>query len=146
MRIALTCSLALALAACADYPRDVEGTLDRVRTTHQLRVGLAVSPGAERGAVERYIDAVAKEANANAVIVSGPAEPLLARLEEGELDLVMAEVARDSPWAAEVAIIEPLRERVAGRRSIGISPIARNGENQWIALLERQSRDLEAGP
>jgi hypothetical protein len=42
-------------------------------------------------------------------------------------------------------VIESLAERPLGERRVGLSPIARNGENRWIMLLEREARDLRAG-
>ena len=76
---------------------------------------------------------------------SAPTERLLSRLEEGELDLVVAEVATDSPWRRDVAVLEPLSRRRAGGRVLALSPVARNGENRWIGLLEVEARDMAAG-
>jgi hypothetical protein len=28
---------------------------------------------------------------------------------------------------------------------VGLSPMARNGENDWIMLLEREAREMRAG-
>ena len=72
-------------------------------------------------------------------------EALFAALEKGDLDLVVTEVADDSPWLTEVAVIDPLSRRRVGERLLGLSPVARNGENRWVALLERQQRDMQAG-
>ena len=68
-------------------------------------------------------------------------ESQLARLEEGDLDLVIGEFHEKTPWAAPVAIIEPLSTRRAGKRVLELAPAAQNGENRWIALIEREVRD-----
>lgn len=136
--------LLLLLSACADYPRDTEGTLDRVTKDRLIRVGVMANSlnGEQRGLTRAYLSRVARATHAQPRTVVGGAEPLLSYLEEGQLDLVVGELAADTPWMPDVAIVEPLAERVAGHRNIGLHPIARNGENQWIALLEREARDM----
>ena len=76
----------------------------------------------------------------------GPAESQLARLEEGKLDLVIGEFIADSPWATSVAIIEPLATRRSDKRRFELAPAARNGENRWIALVEREVRASVEAP
>ena len=135
----------LALAACGPYPRDVSGTLDRIERTHRFSVGLADMRSGDEQAARRLVARLEQATGAKATIVAGPLESRLARLEHGDLDLVIAEIAEDSPWIAPVAVIEPIGRRSAGRRVLGLSPIAMNGENRWIALIEREVRD-SAGP
>ena len=132
----------IALAACGPYPRDVSGTLDRIERTQRLKVGLAeLRPGDEMAA-RRFLARLEHATGARATIESGPLESRLVRLEHGDLDLVIAEIAEDSPWVTPVAVIEPLSRRREGRRGLGLSPIAMNGENRWIALVEREVRDM----
>ena len=83
---------------------------------------------------------------ARAALVTGSAEPLLLDLETGKLDLVIAEMSKKSPWARDVAVIEPLATRRAGEEEIALSPIARNGENRWVMTLEQTVRDLDNRP
>ena len=78
-------------------------------------------------------------------VIDDHLQRLVPRLEAGELDLVIGEIAEDSPWRTEVSVIEPLSEHSLGERTIGLSPIARNGENRWVMLLEREVRDLRFG-
>ncbi len=94
-----------------------------------------------RAAGLAYLSRLAAATGARARIRQGASETLLADLEHGELDLVLGEFAGDSPWRADVAILEPLSTRKVGRHRIGLSPVARNGENAWIMLLERLARD-----
>jgi ABC-type amino acid transport substrate-binding protein len=145
-RAFLVCLAAL-LSACGAFPRDIDGTLDRLRSAGIVRVGLIAGPetARDRALIGAYLDRVGRATGAAPRIVTGAAEPLLAGLEAGQIDLVVGEIATDSPWITDVAVIEPLAERMLERRRIGLSPIARNGENQWIMLLEREVRDMQAG-
>lgn len=141
--------LAALLPACGAVPRDIDGTSERVRAGRVIRVGLIAGPGPatarERALTGAYLSRLGRATGAAPRITAGAAEPLLAGLEAGGLDLVLGEIATDSPWAGDVAVIEPLAERIVARRRIGLSPIARNGENEWIMLLEREARDMKAG-
>lgn len=146
LRVALAAALAL-LAGCGALPRDIGGTRDRVQESRVVHVGIfqGTLAGPDRGRALTYLDRLRRVTGASPQVITGDAEPLLARLEAGELDLVIGEVATDSPWITGVAVIEPLAERQVGGRTIGLSPIARNGENSWIMLLEREVRDLRGG-
>ena len=137
--------LLLALSACGSYPRDPDGTLDRVRASHVFRVGLIpTAPGADARA-PAFLAAVTNATGARPVTVTGGAEPLLLELEAGKLDLVIGELADDSPWVDRVSILDPLAERTTPSGRVTLHPIAKNGENAWIMLLERQRR-LVGGP
>ena len=144
MRWGITVSLLL-LAACGQYPRDIDGTFDRVRESGVLRVGYAPLDPRDRGSTEAFVDRLARAAGARPRASAAPAEHLLARLEQGEVDLVIGEFAQDSPWFDEVALLEPLSERRVGERKLGLAPVARNGENAWIGMIERTVRDARAG-
>ncbi len=132
-----------ALAGCNAYPRDIEGTLDTIETQRIVRVGLIgnYSNAGDRYLTEAFLARLAHATGASPRIVTGSAEPLLVQLETNQLDLVIGEIAQDSPWNTDVAVIEPLAVRSMGERQIGLSPVARNGENRWIMLLERLVRD-----
>ncbi|HYD08051.1 MAG TPA: hypothetical protein VEC60_20110 [Reyranella sp.] len=137
-------ALVAAAAACADYPRDIDGTLDRIRESRVLRVGATLAPD-DVDLAQDYVSRLERATGARATMSAGPAEQQIALLEAGELDLVIGDFAEDSPWLTEVAVIEPLNERVVGDRMVGLAPVAANGENRWIMLLEREVRNLRAG-
>ena len=137
--------LCLALAACGPYPDDIAGTLDHVEQSGEVRIGLTELRPRDEQAARRFVARIERATGAKARIDRGPAESQLARLEEGDLDLVISEFAADSPWGASVAIVEPLATRRAGKRVLELAPAARNGENRWVALIEREVRD-GAGP
>ena len=134
--------LCAALGACSDYPRDIEGTLDRVESSKVIRIGLvsgAVSPD-----FRPYVTRLERATGARAAISTGHGEQLLARLEDGQIDMVFGAFAKDSPWRDDVAIVEPLGGVKVGARELRFSPVARNGENRWVMLLEHEVRDMKA--
>ena len=135
------------VGGCGLVPRDIAGTRERVENSHVIRVGLQQGSlsGDGRARAVSYLDRLGHATGAQPQITTGAAEPLLVQLQEGELDLVLGEVAADSPWVSEVAVVEPLIERQLADRVIGLSPIARNGENRWIMLLETTVRDMRSG-
>lgn len=134
---------ALVLAACADYPRDAEGTLDAVRDRGTIRVGVTEIPPSDMIVLQNVGRDLGRATGARMDLMVGDQERLLAQLEEGEIDIVAGLLAEDSPWIADVALIEPLTEQPAGQRKIGLTLAARNGENAWIGLLERTVRDAK---
>jgi hypothetical protein len=144
-RFLLAGALMLAAAACQQLPRDPDGTLDRVRSGRSFRVGMIAS-GDHRdgqGLEQAFIRRVAAATGARPLVTEGAAEPLLLDLEEGGLDLVMGMVSPKSPWVNEVAILQPLGQTLDQPRLL-LVPIARNGENEWIMLLEREARAVRA--
>ncbi|MDT9599425.1 transglycosylase SLT domain-containing protein [Sphingosinicella rhizophila] len=138
------CLCAALLAGCDGIPKDPGGTLHRVRAEGQFRVGLiagdAARPNADRE--QAFLRRVASAAGARAVTVQGAAEPLLEDLEHGRIDLVVGELAPDSPWAKRVTILPPLDVESRGAQRIELSAMAANGENAWIMLLERSARHV----
>ncbi len=138
--------LVLTLAGCGPYPRDVEGTLDRVERSHVMTVGMAAIDPRDAASAKAYLGRVARATGSQPQIASGSAERLLAQLEAGELDLVIGEFADDSPWLQSVALIEPISIRAVGERTVGLAPVAANGENRWVGLLEREVRDMREAP
>ncbi|HEY5723026.1 MAG TPA: hypothetical protein VIT45_11960 [Allosphingosinicella sp.] len=140
IRPLLSIALLAASAGCGSIPADPDGTLERVRAEGRYRVGLIASsnrPLAPERA-QALLRRLSVATGARASIEPGPAEPLLARLEEGELDLVVGEFAEPSPWASKVTITEP----IAANGPTALAAAARNGENAWIALLFREARTV----
>jgi len=134
----------LLVTACGPYPRDIEGTLNRIDDARVIRVGLTQVEPADAPAARAYLALLERRTGATVRTTTGSAERQLAALEAGELDLVIGEFAEDSPWFHSVAVIEPIASRSVGDRRIGLAPVAANGENRWIALLEKAVRDLGA--
>lgn len=131
--------LAIGCTACSAIPADVEGTVARIERDRRFRVGL-IEPLPDGVAVRRYIADVGQSVGATPEIETGAAEPLLLRIEQGELDLVLGEFDRKTPWSKRVSPLPPLATRRIGTADVDLTPIARNGENRWIALLDAQTK------
>lgn len=142
MRALILCLL-LPLAGCGDFPRDVEGTRDRV--TREGRFRAAIAAGTPAREAQALIARIGQAAGAQAELSSGTTEPLLKALEAGEVDLVIAPMERKSPWATMVHFLPPLA-RDQGTAGIDLVAMARNGENQWIALVDREARAIGGEP
>lgn len=142
MKSLLLLAASLLICGCDSVPADLDGTLDRVRSERSYRVGWAASPDSPLAPdrAEALIVRLSRATGARAAIEPGAAEPLLVRLEEGSLDLVVGEFAETSPWAKQVAISSP----IAARGPVVLAAAARNGENAWIALLFREAKAVAA--
>lgn len=143
MKWRLAFCAALTLAACDRLPRDPDGTLERVRAERVFRVGLIAAGDAPIGAERQrnFLDRVARATGATPQLTDGASEPLLIALEEGKLDLVIGPLSPESPWVSRVALLEPIGETETPQH-LALTPIARNGENRWIMLLEAEARPL----
>jgi polar amino acid transport system substrate-binding protein len=104
---------ALTLAAACEFPRDVEGTLDRVRGG-TLRVGaiegapFIVTDGEQVTGVEaRLVEQLAGSLDADLEWVTGTSDDLLAALEHHSLDLVVGGLVSDDPWGSKVTFTLP---------------------------------------
>ncbi len=135
-------TMALACAGCDAIPRDIDGTLARVGRDRQFRVGI-VEPTGRTDKIRRYVARVAAASRATAVVEKGAAEVLLLRLEQGKIDLVLGRFDRKTPWATRVFALPPLATDRIGPADVDLIPIARNGENRWVALLDAQTRAIE---
>lgn len=99
----------LALAACDSFPRDVEGTLERV-SGGTMRVGVVENPpwtvraDTEWGGVEpRLVRAFARELGAEVEWVPGTEQEVLEGVERRQLDLAVGGLTRRSPWRKGLA-------------------------------------------
>ena len=108
-------------------------------------MGLTDIEASDRPSALALVQRLAEATGATAAVSTGQVEDQLARLEDGQLDLVVGRFAEDSPWLSAVAILEPLSSRKVGQRTLNLAPVARNGENRWVALVEREIRDSAGG-
>ena len=137
----LLCLAFLAASSCGEFPRDAEGTLERVRAERVFRVGL-VAPlhaGNLDPRAKALLRRVGQSTGARPSLESGDAEPLLDRLKEGELDLVIGRFEKNSPWKTLVSFGPPLRIQRHKKTEFHLTAAARNGENAWIGLLEAEA-------
>ncbi len=136
--------LTVLLAACDSLPRDQEGTLDHIREKGIVRVGIVASAAPPHYAdrLQALIERAAGASGGRAEIVEEASEPLLMMLEAGEVDLVVGEFDRSSPWSRRVHLLPPLVSEAHGKSQVEATAAARNGENAWIMLLEREAKAL----
>ncbi len=121
--------LMLCSAGCSDYPRDSADTSDRLRGGGTLRVGW-VGSHAHSDKLRRLATTLSDKAR----FESGAAERLLAKLEQGELDLVLGDFDRKSPWDKRVTFSQP----VAGKgEDVEARAATRNGEHRWAMTVDR---------
>ncbi|CAA9490112.1 MAG: hypothetical protein AVDCRST_MAG44-158 [uncultured Sphingomonas sp.] len=144
MRQYLIVSALVTAMSCSDFPKDTESTLPRVKAERTFRVGL-ISSGSSAAAdpkVQALLRNVADAAQASPQVEQAEAEVLMKRLEEGQLDLVIGRFEKKSPWSSLVTIGPPLRKLRHGKIEWRVAPAMRNGENAWIALIEREARNV----
>jgi polar amino acid transport system substrate-binding protein len=112
-RSCLVLLLAASLCAGCQFPRDPEGTLDRVRGG-VMRVGVThVDPwvtldGAEPGGVEvELLERFARTLGARVEWVQGSESDLIEALHGRQLDVVVAGLTRRSEWQRVAALTRP---------------------------------------
>ena len=139
--------LLLTASACGgDFPRDPNGTIERVRSQRAFAVGIVAPAGASpMEEVDELIGRVGQASGAEPQLFRGEAEPLLKQLEDGHIDLVIGRFDKKSPWATRVTLGPPLRIEKQGKTIFHLAPVMRNGENAWIALVEKAARDTAPG-
>lgn len=152
----------LALVGCGRYPRDPDGTLDRVLADKKLRIG--VSPAAPWVEVGRIDNPVAKAGEhqlggievklAQGFAEHLGAEPtwqvdgeagLVEKLELGQLDLAIGGFTADSQWSKKIGVTRAYTKARDGHGKkkghvMGV-PI---GENAFLSELERYLDSLPA--
>lgn len=108
-RLAALCALLLAVSAC-QWPRDAEGTLDRV-TGGTMRVGITpadpwvrLDGPAPAGVEVRLVEALAADLGADIEWVQGSESELIAALHVRALDLVIGGLDSSAPWTQEASL------------------------------------------
>ena len=113
-----------------------------MRAEGSFRVGLVAPISGTDPKVGALLSRVAKASGAKGQMESGDAEPLLNRLKEGELDLVIGRFEVASPWKRLVSFSPPLRVETHGKTKFHLVAAMQNGENAWIGLVEREAREV----
>ncbi|WP_260929182.1 hypothetical protein [Novosphingobium sp. 9] len=134
---------AFLLPGCEALPRDPENTSQRIAHERQFKVGM-VAGTERRKEGQQLIGEISKRIYAHPSIAVGTAEDLLQRVSDGNLDLVLGEFTKASPWKTEVAFGPPLRASGPKSDPLELKAAMRNGENRWIMLVERASRAVSA--
>jgi len=129
--------LPLLLAACDGMPRDASGTSERISRTGTMRViVLPATPDAAPA-----LDLLGRYAAAHGATVArieAHGEHALHMLEEGDVDAVVGDFARASPWKTEIALSKPLTHGEPDDADMPVLRIARrNGENALVLATDR---------
>jgi polar amino acid transport system substrate-binding protein len=119
-------ALLLALAAGCQYPRDPDGTLNRV-DGGVMRVGVTeadpwvlIEDGRAVGGVEvELARRFARSVGARIEWVHGSEEELVEAAKEGQVDLVLGGLTSKSRWKKDVALTRPY---VESRAVVGVPP------------------------
>lgn len=133
--------LCILTIGCGAYPRDPEGTSNRIAQNRLIRVGIApLRDARDRAGAARLLEHVEQASSARAELRSDATERMLHDLDEGRLDLVIAPFEAKTPWTAMVALSPPLV--IHGRKSKGtqLRAAMRSGENRWIMRVEKAAR------
>ncbi|MEX0839088.1 MAG: ABC transporter substrate-binding protein [Parvibaculum sp.] len=133
----LVAALFCSIAACDDYPKDPEGTFDRVRGG-TLRAGLMENPpwamreeGRPSGIEVRLVEDLAASLNAHVEWADGTGSQALHALKEHRLDLVVGGLLETDPWVAKVGFTRPY---VPDKKHVVAVP---GGENAWLIAVDR---------
>lgn len=129
----------LAGASC-DLPRDPEGTLERVRQTRRVRVGVVDNApwvmraeNAEPAGVEAdLVRELARELNVVPEWSWGGEGRHMEALKNFQLDLVVGGIKRDTAYRHEIALTAPYDTE----HSFAAPP----GENKWLFFLSEFTR------
>ena len=136
--------LAVLATGCGPLPRDVEGTSEGIARRGYARVGISSDAALPRER-ERIATMLAR-LGTRARIERAPAEVLLTRLEDGELDLVLIATAKNNPWKTCVTFGPALIEARSGRQAHELRPAMMNGENAWIGRVHRAAVAIGGTP
>lgn len=134
--VLVSLALFFSVAACDDFPKDPEGTLNRVRggTVHAgivenppwAEVDGGTASGIEVQLVEQF--AASLDAEVHWAEISGPAA--MHALEERKLDIVVGGFQQNDPWKSKVGFSRPY---IPGTKHVMAVP---KGENAWLVALE----------
>jgi hypothetical protein len=135
-------ALMLCLAGCGTLPKDPDGTLDRIRREHVIRVG-RVQGGSTTDAADwrRVLKRLEASTEAKPILQSGMLEPLLLDLEAGKLDAVVGgRFDEKTPWKTRVSLGPPIRMIETSTGKTASHLVVRNGENAWIMMVQRETK------
>jgi polar amino acid transport system substrate-binding protein len=112
-RAAIPTALALLVLSGCDFPRDPEGTLDRVEGG-TMRVGVVenppwveLGPGEPGGVEPELVRRFAAEIDAEVEWVVGPESELVEAMRGFQLDLIVGGLTRAWPYATDAALTRP---------------------------------------
>jgi len=143
--------LAGTASGCGAIPRDAQGTLARA-SGGTLRVGLTENPpwtevaedGGVSGSEVDLVTGYAESIEAQIAWTIGSEGELARAMRDGQLDVVIGGLTKDTPYSTEIAPTRPYTEATADDGSpLKISMGVRPGENALMVSLERYLAEQE---
>lgn len=136
------------LSGCGvQIPADPDGTLEKIRTSGELHVGVSPHPpfttlpesqGQPPGGTEvELVTGFAEALGADPVWVVGGEEALVKQLEKGEIQLLIGGLTDRSPWSKKVALTRPYVTTPEEGKQVKHVIAAVRGENALLSELER---------
>lgn len=131
---------ALTLAACS-LPRDPEESMERVQSTHELRVGATDNPpwinagteqpaGIEADLIRRF----ARQNGAQVRWTRGSETMLAEALRKHELDIAIGGFDAKTKWASVAGVSQPFAETADKKKHVMLTAA---GENRLTLALDR---------
>lgn len=138
--------LILIVVGCREYPKDPEGTWERIRR-EGARVGLAedgshvqINGRPSQGPVEGSVVVLLERMLADLGVEEakrqiGSSDELMEKLERFELDIVVGGYTENSPWRNRVAFSRPwyVDSSDGDHHVLALPP----GENRWLMTGDR---------
>lgn len=136
------------LTGCGvQIPTDPDGTLEAVRSSGELRVGVSPHPpfttlpaGEDQppgGTEIELVTGFARSVGAEPVFVVGGEEALVKQLEEREIDVLVGGLTATSPWSNKVAFTRPYATTPEDGKQVKHVLAVVPGENALLSELER---------
>ncbi len=134
-------ALAATASGCDEFPKDIAGTTEGVLARGAMRAGIVAGGPAveERALVERLANSMSVDAD----IRDGATEDLIQRLNAGEIDVVVGEFAKSTPWSTRTAMTSSARAIAPPKDHPVLRALVRPGENRWLILVERTVRESQ---
>ncbi len=131
-------ALTLLVAGCGAYPQDPNQTTAQIEERGTIRIGLiALSESQNAQDMQEFAELLATSYEVDPHVVNGSAEALMSQLKRGELDIVIGELPKNSPWAKEAAFTAAFSKNHVSKSEPVVRGAVHLGENRWLLSVER---------
>lgn len=131
-RMASIAALLTMVAACGPFPRDAEGTTERIRQTGQMQAAV-VSGTMDAAPARRAVVKLARGYGAQVAWTTGPAARLMEKLDRGDVDIIIGEFGRSAPISTQASLSDAIGQPEPRDGKVPVLRLARRkGENRLI--------------
>lgn len=131
-------ALTLIVSGCGAYPKDPNQTTAQIEERGTIRIGLiALSESQNARDMQEFAELLATSYEVDPNVVNGSAEALMSQLKRGELDIVIGELPKNSPWAKEAAFTTAFSKNHVSKSEPVVRGAVHLGENRWLLSVER---------